>query len=126
MKNTRNTLQRTLVLDAVTTLADHPTADEIYSHIACTHPNISRGTVYRNLNLLAEQGKILRVMIPKSADRFDCRTDSHYHLRCDKCGGVFDVSLPYQDALHDQAGSGEDFIISSHEIVFHGICPKCQ
>lgn len=126
MKNIRNTLQRTLVLDAVTNLSNHPTADEIYSYIACTHSSISRGTVYRNLNLLVQYGKILRVMIPNGADRFDHRTDSHYHLRCDGCGNVFDLNMPYQDTLHTQVNDEEGFLISSHEIVFHGLCPKCK
>ena len=126
MKNTRNTLQRALVLDAITTLSNHPTADDVYSYIAKEHPSISRGTVYRNLNLLAEHGKILRVMIPNGADRFDTRIDHHYHLRCARCGDVFDLDMPYQEALHCQADGKNGFSVFSHEIVFHGLCPNCK
>ena len=78
----RNTIQRSIVLSAVRALKTHPTAEEIYREINAAHPNISRGTVYRNLNVLAEQGTILRVLIPDAADRFDFNTVGHYHFRC--------------------------------------------
>ena len=60
MKN-RNTIQRTLVLEAVNTLQCHATADEIYEAIAKEHPSVSKATVYRNLNLLSEMGEIRKI-----------------------------------------------------------------
>lgn len=65
----RNTIQRTLVLEAVNQLRNHATADEIYEKIVSEHPHIGRGTVYRNLQLLAESGEILKTEVPGGADR---------------------------------------------------------
>ena len=53
----RNTRQRKLVLDAVRQSYNHPTADEIYNAVRAQDDKISRGTVYRNLNLLADAGR---------------------------------------------------------------------
>ena len=71
---TRNTVQRQIVLQAVRSLHDHPTADSVYAVVAAEHPSISKATVYRNLNQLALQGEILRVPVPTGADRFDFNT----------------------------------------------------
>lgn len=85
---TRNTIQRQIVLQAVNQIHNHPTADAIYAVIAAQHPTISKATVYRNLNQLAAQGEILRVPVPTGADHFDFNIKPHYHVRCTKCGGV--------------------------------------
>ena len=69
----RNTVQCTLVLNAVNELKNHPTADEVYNLIAKEHPSVSRATVYRNLNKLTEEGQLSRRVIPGGADRFDHR-----------------------------------------------------
>lgn len=122
----RNTIQRTLTLHAVNRLKFHPTADEVYQCIIERHPTISRGTVYRNLNLLSEQGEISRVQIPNGADRFDFNTQQHYHVQCKGCGRVFDVDMPYQAELNKKIRSAHGFIFHGHHIVFSGLCPDCQ
>ena len=76
---TRNTIQRQIVLQAVNQMHNHPTADAIYAVIAAQHPTISKATVYRNLNQLAAQGEILRVPVPTGADHFDFNIKPHYH-----------------------------------------------
>ena len=81
MKKQRNSKQRQLILDAVTARCDHPTADQIYLDVRSKDDRISRGTVYRNLGILAENGNITNVKNP-SADRYDSRLDRHYHLYC--------------------------------------------
>lgn len=122
----RNTVQRQIVLGAVRSLPIHPTAEEIYSYIAETHPTISKGTVYRNLNLLAEQGEVLRVRIPDGADRFDFRSDCHYHIRCTRCGRVFDVDMPYREDFLREVEDTHGFIFDGYDIAFTGVCPDCQ
>ena len=72
----RNTIQRQLVMQAVQGL-DHPDAEEVYENVSREHPNVSKGTVYRNLNVLAAQGEILKVETGDGADKFDFRTDEH-------------------------------------------------
>ena len=90
----RNTRQRKIVLEAVQEHHDHPSADQIYLEIRTKDPRISRGTVYRNLNILSGEGQITHVKVP-GADRYDCRTDFHYHLICTDCGAVCDAPFSY-------------------------------
>ena len=73
----------------------HPTALEIYGMTRAVDPTISMGTVYRNLNLLAEQGKILRIKVPGGADRYDGTIEPHNHAVCTKCGMVMDYSYSF-------------------------------
>ena len=84
---TRNTIQRALVLEAVRRFAGHGTAEELYQAVAQRYPHISKGTVYRNLQRLCELGEIRRVEVPDGADRYDRILEDHYHVRCDGCGG---------------------------------------
>ena len=99
----RNTIQCSLVLDMVNKLQSHATADEIYDAIVQDHPHISRGTVYRNLNRLAEIGKIRKINIPGRAERFDHLCHDHYHVRCEKCGRIFDVDMDCAISTHTGA-----------------------
>ena len=123
---TRNTIQRILVLEAVNRLRCHATADEIYAVIAKEHPHISRATVYRNLNLLAELGEIRKLEIPGAADRFDHRCHDHCHVRCETCGRVFDVDMEYVAGLEQNIRDAHGFAFTGYDILFRGICPECR
>ena len=89
----RYSKQRELVMQTVQQLCDHPTAEEIYDKAAQECPNLSLGTVYRNLNSLVEAGRVRRVSIPGKADRFDHTLPWHSHLYCTVCGGVTDAEV---------------------------------
>ena len=122
----RNTIQSSLVLETVKKLQCHATADEVYNEIIKTYPTISRGTVYRNLQRLCETGEIRKREIPDGADRFDHLCDDHYHIRCVKCGRVFDVDMEYIPNLEQSVRDGHGFSFTGHDIVFKGICPECK
>lgn len=122
----RNTIQRSLVLEAVNRLQCHATADEIYEEIRRDHPNISRATVYRNLNVLSEMGEIRRLETPGGADRFDHRCHDHCHVRCQKCGRVFDVDVDFITGLEQRIRDAHGFEFTGYDILFRGICPDCQ
>lgn len=122
----RNTIQRLLVFEAVNKLQCHATADEIYETIAKEHPNISRATVYRNLNLLSETGEIRKMEIPGGADRFDHQCHDHCHVKCEKCGRVFDVDMEYVTGLEKNINNNHGFMFTGYDILFRGICPDCQ
>jgi len=122
----RNTIQRQLVLNAVRTLCRHATADEVYELVSAAHPSISKATVYRNLNLLAESGEIRRVSIPGSPDRYDHTVTAHYHVQCIRCGSVSDVDMPYQPDLNDKIRDPHGYRFVDHAVLFRGICPACQ
>ena len=122
----RNTKQRRLVMDTLLALANHPSADQIYLAVRELDPKISRGTVYRNLNLLSENGEILHILLPGiGADRFDHRTDHHYHVICTQCGAICDCALPYRDLDDAKTADETGFVITRHRTVFEGLCPTC-
>ena len=122
----RNTIQRSLVFEAVNKLRCHATADEIYEAIVTEHPNISRATVYRNLNSLSEMGDIRKIEIPGGADRFDHMCHDHCHVKCEKCGRVFDVDMEYITGLEESIKNNRGFTFTGYDILFRGVCPDCQ
>ena len=119
-------LQRQTILEDVLSRFDHPTAEMVYESVQKKILNISLGTVYRNLNQLAEHGLVHKISMTRGSDRFDLNLVEHYHMHCTKCDKVFDLS---HDSLKeiDQAIEKETgYAILSHDIVFHGICHECQ
>ena len=124
--NRRYTKQRELVLDALRSTHAHPTAEEIYMSLKDDHPEISLGTVYRNLNVLYEQGEIIRVEGNFPSVRFDGNAMLHYHFRCAACGELFDLELGYQDVIDTLANEISPHTINRHSIMFEGICRSCE
>ncbi len=122
----RNTIQKKLVLETVQKLKTHLTADEIYAYIQKEHPTISKGTVYRNLSILSEEGLLRRVEIPGGADCFDFTLKNHYHIRCIQCKKVYDVDMDELTELFDLIHDRHDFQFLSYDICFKGICPNCS
>ncbi len=121
----RNTIQGQLVLNAIKQLGNHPTADDVYNHVEKSYPNISKATVYRNLNSLAEDGMILKIQVPDAADRFDHVLEKHYHIKCMKCQEFSDLDLDYMYELDDKVALLTNYKILSHDVAFKGICQKC-
>lgn len=127
MKNERNTLQRKVILDEITSRMEHPTADQIYQYVHAKYPTISRATVFRNLKMLSEQEKILHIPIPDGADCYEGNTNPHYHVKCTRCGKISDVTFPYMDGLEAKVKSMDsDFVITGHSLVFQGLCGECN
>lgn len=128
----RNTIQRKLVLEAVLNMKNHPTAEDVYQEISKTHKSISRGTVYRNLNMLVEDGQISKVSLYDGADRFDYQLDKHNHVKCTVCNKLFDTPTSTEDALDElielnkKIAQSFNFNITGYEIIFSGICPSCK
>ena len=122
----RHTIQCDLVLDTVNKLKDHATADEIYEEIVKTHPNISKATVYSNLQRLSMMGEIRKWEIPGGADRYDHLSYDHYHIKCQKCGKIYDVDMDYIPDLVKLIKDQHGFDFTGHMIMFEGICPECK
>ena len=123
---TRNTLQESLVFEAVNELHNHATADEIYELIVKKYPGISKGTVYRNLNKLDRQNRIHKLEMPDGADRFDHCCHEHYHIKCGKCGRVFDVDMDAVEDLRQRIKTTHGFEFTGYDIIFKGFCPECN
>lgn len=104
---------------------DHPTADTVYMHVRQQYPNISLGTVYRNLTLLSDLGEITRLNVGDGVDRFDADTSPHQHIVCSECGCVQDIFLPETEKLLEYAGNYYNGVITTQIIHFRGICSDC-
>ena len=118
--------QRELICRTVLQHPCHPTADMVYSMVREQEPTISLGTVYRNLNLLAEQGALKKISLPNASDRFDGRTDAHQHLLCKGCGKLFDVDIGPLETLEDQLYRVRDFTVTGYEVYLTGLCRDCS
>ncbi|MGN0353424.1 MAG: transcriptional repressor [Roseburia sp.] len=118
--------QRDAILSFLATRYDHPTAETVYLNIKEDFPNISLGTVYRNLNLLSEIGEIQKISSGVGPDRFDANTDPHYHFLCKKCGSVIDLELDGLDHIDVLAAQNFDGKIEGHVTYFYGQCPDCK
>ena len=105
---------------------DHPTADMVYTAIREVYPNISLGTVYRNLTLLAQQGEILKISCGESSDRFDAKTTPHYHFICEECGQVEDLMDIDTNMINKLAEMNFDGEVRGHQLYFYGRCKKCK
>lgn len=125
MKALKYSRQREAIKDFLAARTDHPTADMIYSHIREDFPNISLGTVYRNLSLLAERGEILKLSCGDNADHFDGCTAPHYHFFCRNCQSVSDLELPDMDIINLAASRNFCGKIEGHTLYFYGICQAC-
>ncbi len=105
---------------------DHPTAETVYTNMKEDFPNISLGTVYRNLSLLAELGEIQKLSTGFGPDRFDGNTAPHYHFICNSCGCVLDLEVGGLDHINILAGQDFDGEIEGHQVYFYGKCPNCS
>ncbi len=120
----RLTKQRKVILEELCKSDSHPTADELYQVVRQRMPNISLGTVYRNLDFLTEQGQIAKIEYSGAQMRFDALLEFHQHVRCVKCGAIGDV---FNTVQPPDIGFIEvpGFILLSSRIEFDGICDKC-
>lgn len=123
---TRKTIQNSVIYAAVNRLANHPTAEEVYKEVVKEYPSVSRGTVYRNLNRLVREEKIGKPDLPVDPERYDHRHLPHYHVKCEKCGRLFDVDMDRITGLEKQIKNSNGFLFTDYDILFKGICPDCR
>ena len=125
MKALKYSRQRESIKACLMNRHDHPTADALYASIREEFPNISLGTVYRNLNLLAETGEIRKLTCGDGAVHFDGDTRQHYHFVCSECNQVYDMELGAMEDLNKEAQEHAPGIIDSHYVLFYGRCSSC-
>ena len=119
----RYSRQRELIANMLKNRKDHPTADMIYASAREIEPNISLGTVYRNLKQLSEEGTILTLETQDKKIHYDGNVSRHSHFLCDKCGKIIDLFQPAETPKElNQLG----LVVSSEKCVYYGICPDCQ
>lgn len=117
----RNTKQKQLILQIINNSINHLNAFEVYEEARKSMPNISLGTVYRNLNMLIEEKNARRLKAANGIDRFDNTKTQHHHFVCMKCGKYYDVFDKIElKNLKENFG-----IIENYEIQINGICNDC-
>lgn len=121
----KHSKQRDSIKAFLSTRKDHPTADVVYRNVRESFPNISLGTVYRNLTLLADIGEIARIRVGDSVDHFDYDTLPHYHFICSECGCVIDLNMPMTEHLSKAAQENFKGEIEGQVTYFYGRCNNC-
>ncbi|MBN1783193.1 transcriptional repressor [bacterium] len=118
--------QRELILNILRSSKSHPTADEVYEQARLQIPKISLGTVYRNLNFLAAEGRIQRLGFDSGIAQFDGDLRDHYHIRCTRCGRIEDVPHGTHRVTYDEVESLTGYKIHHLHLAFFGLCRECK
>lgn len=127
--NKRFSAQKNMIKEALR-LLDHPAAAEVYEEIRKSYPQISLGTVYRNLNAMSDGGEIMRLSFSGTPDRFDRNPQEHYHIVCSRCGRISDTDEGIPQALLEQLDKAVEvctgFEVQGRTMLFCGVCPMCK
>lgn len=125
-KSTRMTKQKRIILDILRNTQCHPSADWVYEQAKKHIPDISLGTVYRNLNVLKNLGEILELNYGSTYSRYDGNSQNHYHFVCQKCNKLVDVDMPVYQGLDKMVQDTMGYKVDFHRMEFYGICDECQ
>jgi Fur family peroxide stress response transcriptional regulator len=126
MNTIRHSKQRDRILEILNNTDVHPTANRLYHELKDEFPDLSMGTVYRNLNILIEQGLVNKIDFGSTFDRFESRIQPHYHFICEKCNAVIDLDVPVDNTLNGRIAATTGLAPTRHRIEFFGICPQCR
>lgn len=116
--------QREAILSVLRSTDAHPTAGLLYERVRESIPNISLGTVYRNLSELCRTGEIISIPVSDGFEHFDADTSPHVHLHCTECGGIFDAEL--EEGFLERLEDKNAFDIKAQTIIVYGICKNCK
>ncbi|MBP3337049.1 MAG: transcriptional repressor [Clostridia bacterium] len=122
----RYSRQREMIFEYLKNTTAHPTAETVYNDLKAQSPQLSLATVYRNLNLLVEMGKAVKLDTGENVDRFDANTDNHYHFVCTCCHKVSDIfdGILSVKSIEDIVGDG--FSVEGHKLFIYGKCACCN
>ena len=123
----KHSRKRDAILDCLRNTTCHPTAEWVYSQLKPEFPDLSFGTVYRNLAAFKRDGVIDSAGTVDGLERFDARTDPHSHFICSGCGRVIDidwVELPEAALEHTRRALGAQ--VGGYRLSFYGYCQICK
>ena len=125
-KAIRYSKKREALLQVIQQTDCHPTAEWLYQTLKPQHPDLSLGTVYRNLLFFQEQGLVKSVGVVNGQERFDGRTEAHAHFVCSHCGCVSDLhGLKLAEDLAQTVCQQYQVTVARHELTFYGTCQSC-
>ena len=123
----RHSRKRDAILDAIRSTTCHPSADWVYQTLKPTHPDLSLGTVYRNLDFFKQHGMVKSVGVVRGQERFDGNTSPHTHFVCDQCGDVLDLhDIQPDPKLENTVSQQYQLHVHRRELTFYGLCPTCM
>lgn len=125
MVKLRNTIQKIRIMDYLESVNNHPNAEKIYNEVKKDVPTITLATVYRNLNLLAEEGKILKIEV-NNEFHFDADLRNHQHFVCKKCGKIYDNFQEDVTKYVLNNINNTKFDVSNVQIILYGLCENCK
>ena len=120
------TAQRQVILEEIQKTDTHPTADEVYQLVRERLPRISLGTVYRNLEILSENGLIRKLEWAGTQKRYDGELKAHYHVRCLNCSRIEDIHIEPLSAIEETFRESSDYEIMGHRLEIIGLCSRCK
>jgi Fur family peroxide stress response transcriptional regulator len=122
----RKSKQKESILKALKQTTSHPDADWVYRQVKKDIPNISLGTIYRNLKVLKDSGVIRGVGLAGGIEHFDAKTAKHNHFRCNHCGRIFDLEGELDPRIEKRIAARTGFKVTGHRLEFSGLCRECQ
>ena len=127
MERTRkHSKKRDAILDCIRGTTCHPTAEWVYQQLKPAIPDLSLGTVYRNISLFKDEGVIQSVGVVHGQERFDGNTAPHTHFICTACGSVLDLEIDLPPEVLAQTESSFGGHVSGYQLQFTGTCAKCK
>ena len=126
-KAVRYSKKREAIFNAIRETKCHPSADWVYQTLKPTHPDLSLGTVYRNLEFFQQHGMVRSVGVVKGQERFDATTAPHTHFVCSCCGSVNDLPrIGLDPGIERSVSEQYGFTVDRHELTFYGTCQNCN
>ena len=125
-KKLRHSHQRDMIYNYMLATKEHPSAEMIYEDLKKIEPNLSLGTVYRNLKLLEELGMVRKVTNVNNVERYDAMTYDHIHFVCDECGSVFDLPNFDNEVIKEKFSNEVGGEINWVNIILGGKCKHCR
>ena len=122
----RYSKQRECILSALRNTKSHPSANMVYDMVRLEIPNISLGTVYRNLSELVAEGEVIKIDAGDGMEHYDGYNKPHYHMFCKGCKSVSDIEIEYHTGMDEAAAKESGAEIEYHNVVFMGICKTCK
>lgn len=127
-KKLRKSKQRDRILEVLRHTRSHPTANWVYDQLKGEFPSLSLGNVYRNLNILVDQGLVERLDFGSTFDRYEAKIDPHVHFVCESCGAIYDIDIPetLDEQLLQHVREHTDFEVTRQRMEVFGLCSECR
>jgi Fur family ferric uptake transcriptional regulator len=120
------TIQKRIIMEELEKTRKHPTAESLYGEVKKRLPEISMGTVYRNLEILTQNGTAQKLVDSKRKNRFDGNPEIHFHIECSSCGRVDDLPENIAEVLKKDIDQETGYEVNGYSLYFYGLCPGCK